>query len=160
MEPEDQGSGARRTDELTERTADDVAALAHRYTGVAKREVAAAGERAAWPAAVAAIGGLLADDSGDREAKLAFAKRMAEEAKHLLFIREAVVRAAEVEILGQEREMPSSMASVAAGTLKKPLALGAALGALLLGLGALAASALFIARPRLALRSRRMLRAA
>jgi hypothetical protein len=57
---EDKGAtGDRRIDELTERTADDVAALAKAYTGVAKREVARAGERAAWPAAVAAIGGLL-----------------------------------------------------------------------------------------------------
>lgn len=36
-----------------------MAALAHRYAGVAKREVANAGERALWPAAAAALGGLL-----------------------------------------------------------------------------------------------------
>lgn len=47
------------TDELTRRTADDVAALAQRYAGVAKREVATAGQRAAWPAAAVAIGGML-----------------------------------------------------------------------------------------------------
>ena len=50
----------RGTDELTERAVDDVAALAHRYAGVAKREVVAAGERAAWPMAVVALGGLFA----------------------------------------------------------------------------------------------------
>lgn len=59
MDEEKQGTGQPRIDALTERTADDVAALAHAYAGVAKREVAAAGERAAWPAAIAAIGGLL-----------------------------------------------------------------------------------------------------
>ena len=105
----------------------------------------------------------LADDAGDREAQLAFAKRLAEEAKHLLFIREAVVRAAEVEILGRDEAMPTGMRSVLAGSLKKPLALGGVASALLLGIGALAASALFIARPRLgptlAVRSRRLLRA-
>lgn len=55
----DKGPNDRSTDELAQRAADDVAALAHRYAGVAKREVATAGERAAWPAAAAAIGGLL-----------------------------------------------------------------------------------------------------
>ncbi len=100
----------------------------------------------------------LADDTGDTTAKLQFAKRLAEEAKHLLFIREAVVRAAEVEILGRDVPMPSGMRSVLAGRLKKPLALGGLFGALLVGLGALAASALFVARPKLALRSRRLLR--
>jgi hypothetical protein len=52
--------GDRRIDELTSRTADDVAALAHEYAGVARHEVAVAGERALWPAAIAAIGGLIA----------------------------------------------------------------------------------------------------
>ena len=60
MNEDTRRTGDRRIDELTERTADDVAALAHAYTGVAKREVASAGERAAWPAAIAALGGLLA----------------------------------------------------------------------------------------------------
>ena len=100
----------------------------------------------------------LADDTGDRPAKMAFAKRLAEEAKHLLFVREAVVRAAEVEILGREVPMPSGMRSVLTGSLKKPLALGSLFGALLVGLGALAASALFVARPKLAHRSRKLLR--
>ena len=68
----------------------------------------------------------LADDTGDRPAKLAFAKRLAEEAKHLLFIREAVVRAAEVEILGRDVAMPRGMRSVLAGSLRKPLAMGGA----------------------------------
>ena len=60
MDEEKQASGDRRIDELTQRTADDVAALAREYAGVAKHEVAVAGERAAWPAAAAAIGSLLA----------------------------------------------------------------------------------------------------
>ena len=59
MEGDNRGSGQGSTDELTRRTADDVAALAHRYAGVAKREVASAGERAIWPAVTAAVGGLL-----------------------------------------------------------------------------------------------------
>ena len=50
----------RRLDQLAERAADDVAALAHQYTGVAKREVAAAGARAMWPAATAAVGAVVA----------------------------------------------------------------------------------------------------
>src|SRR5690242_15201356 len=60
MNEETPPSGDRRIGELTERTADDVAALAHAYAGVARREVAHAGERAAWPAAAAAVGGLVA----------------------------------------------------------------------------------------------------
>jgi bacterioferritin (cytochrome b1) len=100
----------------------------------------------------------LADDTGDRAAKRAFTKRLAEEAKHLLFIREAVVRAAEVEILGRDEAMPRGMRSVVAGSLKKPLAVGGVIGALLLGLGAVAASALFIARPRLGASSRLVMR--
>jgi bacterioferritin (cytochrome b1) len=101
----------------------------------------------------------LADDAGDRAAKLAFAKRMAEEAKHLLFIREVVLRAAETEILGREEPLPSGMAGVAAGTMKRAGALVGFLAAALMGVGALAASALFLARPRLALRTRKALHA-
>ena len=58
MEEDEQGQEP-RTDELTRRAADDVAALAHRYAGVARREVAAAGERALWPTALAALGTVL-----------------------------------------------------------------------------------------------------
>lgn len=60
MNEDPRASGDRRLDELTERTVDDVAALARAYGGVARREVTRAGERAAWPAATIAIGGLLA----------------------------------------------------------------------------------------------------
>lgn len=49
----------REIEQLTQRTVDDVAALAHEYAGVAKHELASAGERALWPAAIGAIGGLL-----------------------------------------------------------------------------------------------------
>ena len=59
MSEERPGGGDRRIDDLTERTVDDMTALAHAYAGVARREVARAGERAAWPAASIAIGGLL-----------------------------------------------------------------------------------------------------
>ena len=96
----------------------------------------------------------LADEAGDSAAKVELGRRMAEEAKHLLFIREVVVRAVESEI-GRERQMPRDMRSVAAGKLKKPMLVGGALGAVLLGAGALAASALFLARPKLAPRLRR-----
>jgi hypothetical protein len=50
----------RRLDDLTQRTADDVATLARTYAGVARDEMTEAGARAVWPTAVAAIGGLLA----------------------------------------------------------------------------------------------------
>jgi Na+/melibiose symporter-like transporter len=60
MEPTDESKPLpRRVDRLQERTAEDIAALAHEYAGLAKSEVKAAGERATWPAAIAAIGGLL-----------------------------------------------------------------------------------------------------
>jgi len=49
-----------RLDDLATRAADDVAALAHQYASVAKREVAVAGERAAWPAATGVGGALMA----------------------------------------------------------------------------------------------------
>jgi hypothetical protein len=45
-------------EKLTQRTVDDVAALAHQYAGVAKHELASAGEQALWPAAIGALGGL------------------------------------------------------------------------------------------------------
>ena len=87
----------------------------------------------------------LADEARDHRAKLQFAKRLAEEAKHLLFLREAVVRAAEIEMLGLDIPMPSGMGGVVARSMKKPLVLG---GAVLLGIGALTASALLRARAR------------
>jgi len=48
-----------RVDLLQERTAEDLAELAEEYTGLAKREAKVAGERASWPAAVCAIGGVV-----------------------------------------------------------------------------------------------------
>ena len=99
----------------------------------------------------------LADEAGDPAAKIEFAQRMAEEAKHLLFIRELVVRSAETMMLGAERPLPRGFGSVAASKMKKPLLVGGALGAVLLGVGALAASALFLARPKLAPRLRHAL---
>ena len=99
----------------------------------------------------------LADEAGDPAAKIEFARRMAEEAKHLLFIRELVVRSAETMMLGAERPLPRGFGSVAASKMKKPLLVGGALGAVLLGVGALAASALFLARPKLAPRLRHAL---
>src|SRR6185312_12868750 len=60
MSPDPRAPSDRRIGDLTERTADDVAALARAYGGVARREVTHAGERAAWPAATLALGGLLA----------------------------------------------------------------------------------------------------
>ena len=50
----------RRIDELTRRTVDDMATLTREYAGEARDEAVAAGERAVWPAAAAALGGLLA----------------------------------------------------------------------------------------------------
>jgi bacterioferritin (cytochrome b1) len=73
----------------------------------------------------------LAGDAGDGEARREFMKRMAEEAKHLVFIREAMIRAAEIEILGQRKEMPRGVAAAAASTMAKPIGLGVAVGGLL-----------------------------
>ena len=59
----DNDTGKREGDQLarlSRQTADDVSRLAHAYAGVARREAAAAGERALWPAAATAIGALLA----------------------------------------------------------------------------------------------------
>jgi rubrerythrin len=50
----------------------------------------------------------LADEAGDRQAKMAFARRLAEETKHLIFVREALHAAAEIEILGASKKMPST----------------------------------------------------
>jgi bacterioferritin (cytochrome b1) len=102
----------------------------------------------------------LADAAGDTRAKLGFMKRMEQEMEHLAFIREAVIRAAEIQILGRDQQMPSGMGSVLAGSAKKPLAVAGVATALALGVGALAASALLIAKPKLIEQSRRALHAA
>lgn len=99
----------------------------------------------------------LADATGDRAAKLQLGRRLAQEVEHLAFIREAVVRAAEVEILGWQEEMPTSMTSVATGTMKKPILMGGAVAALLLGTGALVGAAVLANKPRWFLKSRRVL---
>jgi hypothetical protein len=99
----------------------------------------------------------LADDTGDRAAKAQFAKRLAEEVQHLAFIREAVVRAAEIEILGFDEKMPTGMKSVAMGTMKKPFALGGVLAAAFMGAGALFASALLANTPKLRRANQRLL---
>ncbi|HEY7957604.1 MAG TPA: hypothetical protein VII38_19995 [Polyangia bacterium] len=62
----------------------------------------------------------LADERGDGKAKRAFAKRLAEEVEHLAYIRQAVVSAAEVEILGEDRKLPETVSSA----LVKPIAIG------------------------------------
>jgi bacterioferritin (cytochrome b1) len=80
----------------------------------------------------------LADDAGDRASKLEFQRRLMDEVKHLAFIREAVIRATELEVLGRELPLPSSPAAVFA---RKPVALGLiAVG--LLGAGAAITAAL------------------
>jgi bacterioferritin (cytochrome b1) len=66
----------------------------------------------------------LADDTGDRLAKAEFGKRMHEEARHLAFLREAVLRAAEVEILGRDEPMPKRPISAVARPLLTSLAIG------------------------------------
>jgi bacterioferritin (cytochrome b1) len=85
----------------------------------------------------------LADETGDRMAKLQFAKRLAEEAKHLLFIREVVLRAAEIEILGRETELPRDMRGVGVSMLRRSAGLAAAV---VIGAGALATSAVLLRR--------------
>jgi rubrerythrin len=97
----------------------------------------------------------LAGEAGDREAKAQFALRLAQEAKHLLYIREVVLRAAEVEILGRERPMPEGMGGVAFGALRRGAGL---LTALALGAGALLTAAFVgMRRPELRTRARRFL---
>jgi len=59
MSEETRAPGDQDIEQLTQRTVDDVAALAHQYAGVAKNELASAGEQALWPAAIGTIGGLL-----------------------------------------------------------------------------------------------------
>jgi bacterioferritin (cytochrome b1) len=100
----------------------------------------------------------LADDTGDRAAKLQFMRRLGEEAQHLAFIREAVVRAAELEILGRSEKLPAGMRDVGRGSLAKPLLGAGALAAVCLGAGALLASAVLANRTRLARTSRRVAR--
>lgn len=99
----------------------------------------------------------LADAAGDTRARLAFMKRMAEEVRHLAFVRESVIRAAAIEILGRDEQMPSGMSGVVIGSARRSVG---AMTAFALGLGAIAASAVLIARPRLVERSRRLLHAA
>jgi len=66
----------------------------------------------------------LADDAGDRDAKRQFQRRLLDEVKHLAFLREAVVRATEIEVLGRDLEMPESAASVPRRVATRPLAIG------------------------------------
>lgn len=72
-------------------------------------------DNAGWDLLVA-----LAGERGDGKAKRAFAKRLAEEVEHLAYIRSAVVSAAEIEILGETRELPTSVSRAVA----KPIAIG------------------------------------
>lgn len=50
----------------------------------------------------------LADDAGDSEAKREFKKRLAHEAQHMTFVRKAVERFSQLEVLGVEKKMPAS----------------------------------------------------
>lgn len=92
----------------------------------------------------------LADDAGDRRAKLEFAKRLAQEMQHLAFIREAVIRAAQIEILGMPVELPKNMGSVAARALRKPVALGlgGALAAMMVGAAGVGAALMRARQPK------------
>jgi len=73
----------------------------------------------------------LADDTGDQLARAEFGKRMLEEAKHLAFLRQAVLRAAEIEILGRDEPMPKRPMLEVARPLLKSLAVGAIAAGLL-----------------------------
>lgn len=66
----------------------------------------------------------LADEAGDREAKREFGRRLAEEAKHLLFMREAMTRTAEREILGEDVELPARPTSMIRVAARRPLGIG------------------------------------
>lgn len=82
----------------------------------------------------------LAGDLGDRETKLEFAKRLVEETKHLAFIREAVIRATEMEITGTELEMPRSPLQAMARPAAKSLITAA------VAFGAVAAAGFMLGR--------------
>jgi bacterioferritin (cytochrome b1) len=99
----------------------------------------------------------LAHAAGDRSAKRAFMKCLVEEARHLAFIREAVVRAAEADVIGRVQELPSGMRDVPGRSLKKPFAIGGALAAFSLGAGALVAALVLANTPRMAKKTRRWL---
>jgi bacterioferritin (cytochrome b1) len=73
----------------------------------------------------------LADDTGDQLARAEFGKRMLEEARHLAFLREAMLRAAEVEILGRDEPMPKRPIAAVARPLLKSLAVGGIIAGLL-----------------------------
>jgi bacterioferritin (cytochrome b1) len=76
----------------------------------------------------------LASDTGDREALKQFSKRLAQEARHLLFMREAVHTAAQIEILGRDKAMPRDLKR-ALMPRKSSLAVSAATIAGLIGAG-------------------------
>jgi hypothetical protein len=82
----------------------------------------------------------LSGDLGDRETRVDFAKRLAEETKHLAFIREAVIRATEMEITGTELEMPTSPLAAAAWPAAKSLVTA------LVAFGAVAAAGFMLGR--------------
>jgi bacterioferritin (cytochrome b1) len=92
----------------------------------------------------------LADATGDRKARKGFMKRMLQEAEHLAFIREAVVKGAQIELLGLDEMLPASAARVMA----RPAAVGGALGVLLVLGGAAIAAGVLIASPKLVFRAR------
>jgi bacterioferritin (cytochrome b1) len=67
----------------------------------------------------------LAADAGDSTAKAAFNQRLLEEAKHVAYLREAIHRAAEIEMLGLPAELPESVGSAMLAKARSPLAAGA-----------------------------------
>lgn len=69
----------------------------------------------------------LADDTGDLVAKAAFGKRLAEEMKHLAYLREVIHRAADVEILGIETSLPRSPITALAPKAILPIVAGVGL---------------------------------
>lgn len=89
----------------------------------------------------------LADETGDREAQRGFRRRLVEEMDHLAFVREAVIRAAEIEILGREGVLPTGTRSAVERAVKRPFRLG--LGGLLVATGAALGSGILLARRRL-----------
>lgn len=50
----------------------------------------------------------LADEAGDRDAKKAFKKRLHDEEEHLIFMRCAIQKLAQRDILGQQISMPTA----------------------------------------------------
>jgi bacterioferritin (cytochrome b1) len=72
--------------------------LVHVFHGLLTAELA---DNAGWELLVQ-----LADEAGDRDAKREFKKRLHQEEEHLIFVRKALLRLMQAEVLGEKVTMP------------------------------------------------------